>query len=63
MDSRNIQKFGPIENNGKTPFQVAKEHGHEEICELINSASVKREIENLSINCLITTKFLCRVYQ
>ena len=47
MDTRNIKNFDPFDNYGKTPFQVAKEHGHEEICELINSASVKRKMENL----------------
>ena len=42
----NIQNFEPTDENGKTPFQLAKEQGHEEIAHLIKSFKKEAKRKN-----------------
>ena len=56
----NIKDLKPLNKEGKTPFDLAKEEGHEEICNLIKSA-IKNQNETstmalweISVECVQT---------
>ena len=48
----NIQNYEPIDGNGKTPFQLAKEQGHEEVANLIKTFKIeaKRKSKKRKLN-------------